>query len=295
MTIKNKIFNRLLLIVGMMILLQPAIFAQEADSIRVRQKGWFAGLTFGASQSQISEAGMLSVSALQNSGLSGLTGSAVAGYAFSDYFGISSGIRYLSFNNQVTLNSYQNKFNTTDSENEAYERQVSGTGIIEKQTIGLLGVPVCLNFRIPVGRRAGFSLKTGIDLVVPVEKKYHSSGTLTYKGYYSKYNVLLENLPAYGFPTNALQSADGALDLKPLWLDASASIGVDFFIRKNLQAAIAVNFTQSLSDVQSYSSPDKFQLSTDINQINSMMGGSSKTTLQSTGLEFSLRYYLTRK
>ena len=223
-----------------------------------------------------------------------MTGSVDVGYSFSDYFGLSTGISYGSFNGQVTLASYQNKFNTTDSENEAYERQVSGTNIKEDQTIAFLGVPVWLNFGIPFTKRTGLSVRAGIEMAVPIKKNYHSGGIFTYKGYYPKYNVLLENLPAYGFPTNAVIATDGVLELNPFCIGASVAAGIDFFITRMIQSSIAVCYTQSLSGIQAYASPEKFQLSSDALRINSMMGGSSKATDRSTWLKISLRYYLSR-
>lgn len=295
MKVSTSAFKRLLFILYLMIIFHYGIDAQESDSIRSRQRGLFIGLTLGASQSQIVNEGMLSVSGLINGKSNGMTGSAEVGYSFSEYFGISSGISYSSVHGEVTLNSYQNKFNTVDSENETYERQVSGTNITEKQNIDLLGIPVFLNFRFPFNKRIGFSIRTGIDMVFPIVKNYHSGGTFTYKGYYPKYNVLLENLPAYGFPTNANIATNGGLALKPLCFDASASAGFDMFIKRNLQAAIAFYYTKSLSSILAYDSPEKFRLSTDVDQINSMMGGSSKSTIQSMGLSITLRYYLPRR
>ena len=268
--------------------------AQLVDSSKTRPHGLYVGFSLASYQSFISQEGMLSVSGLNNLGKPGISGTVELGYSLSDHFVISSGITFVSLNNQVTLKTYQNKFNTTDTENETYERQVTGTNITEDQNIACLGIPVNLNLRIPIGRKLGFSLRAGIDMTIPVKKNYHTSGTFTYKGYYPKYNVLLENLPAYGFPNQAVISADGQLDLKPVCFDGSFSGGLDFRINKRIQAIIAYCYTHSLTEIQSYGAPEKFQLSPDISQINSMMGGSTKVNFQSAGVLFTLRFYLTR-
>ena len=266
----------------------------QVDSIRTKQHGLFVGLSVSPYQSQISQVGILSVSALNSIAKMAISGTVEIGYSLSDHFGISSGISFLSFNSQVTLKAYQNKFTTIDTEKEVYERQVTATNITEDQKIAYLGIPVNLNLRLPLGSKIGFSLRAGVDMALPVSKNYHSSGTFTYKGYYPKYNVLLENLPAYGFPDKASISADGKLELQPIYFGAAVSVGLDFFIRKNLQAVLAFNYAQSLTTLQSYSSPEKFQLSSDLNQIKSMMGGSNKVNVQSAGVIFTLRYYLTK-
>jgi len=292
MKVKIIVIRQLLFTAFLMLGSQHEVFSQGADSSKVKQPGLFVGLSMGSSQSQIINEGMLSVSGLLSSKKNAVMESVEIGYFFSDYVGLSSGISFVSYHGHVTLNSYQNKFNTTDSENEAYERQVSGTGIKEVQNIGYLSVPICLNIRFPLNKTIGLFLQTGVDVAVPLIKNYHSSGTFTYKGYYPAYNVLLENLPAYGFPSNTSIVTDGKLELKPLCFDAIASAGFDFFIQEKMQIAFVAYYNQSLSNISAYTLPEKFQLSSDVNQINSLMGESSKVTIQSMGLKVMLRYYL---
>jgi len=268
------------------------LFSQEVDSVRVIQPGLFVGLSLGPAQSQIINDGILAVSDLRSDKQTTFGVSTEVGYFFSKHFGISSGIGFVSYNAQVTLDTYQSKFNTVDSENETYERQVSGSGIKEVQKVGYLCVPVCLDLRLPLGKAIGFCVQAGMNLAVPVSKKYTSSGTFTYKGYYPAYNVLLENLPAYGFPSNISSVSAGALKIKPLGFNAIASAGFDFIVQKKITLALAVNYSRSLSNISGYSSPEKFQLSPDVNQVNSMMGGSSKASVQSLGVNVTLRYFL---
>jgi len=270
------------------------IFSQEADSSKVKRPGLFVGLTLGTVQSQINNEGILSVSDIRSGKKNSLMGTLEIGYFFSDYFGLSSGFGFISYNSQATLNSYENKFNTTDSENEAYERQVSGTNVKEEQKIGFLSVPICLNIRMPINKKMGLFIQTGVDGAVPFIKKYHSSGTFTYKGYYPAYNVLLENLPVYGFPSNTSLVNDGKLELKPLCFDIIAAAGINIFIQKQMQIAISAFYNRSLSNISAYTLPEKFQLSTKVNQINSLMAGSGKATVQSVGLKITLRCFLTK-
>ena len=295
MNFKTMRVRQLLFTAFLMFIAHHAIFCQVADSSKVKQPGLFIGLAVGSVQSQINHEGMLSVADLYSGKRNGVMGSAEIGYFFSDYIGLSSGLGFISCKGQVTLNSYQNKFNTTDSENETYERQVSGTNIKEMQNIGFLSIPVYLNIRLPLNKKMGLFLQTGIEGTVPLTKNYQSSGNFTYKGYYPAYNVLLENLPAYGFPSNTSIATNGKLKLKPLILNAVAAAGFDFFIQKKMQIAFAAFYNQSLSNISAYTLPEKFQLSSDVNQINSLMGGSSKATIQSMGLRITLRYYLSSR
>jgi len=266
-------------------------FSQEADSTVVKP-GLFVGLSFGPSQSSISNEGILSVANLVSSSQNSFGGVAEIGYFFSKSIGVSSGIGYSLYKSQLELGTYQNKFNTTDSENEAYERQVSGTDIKETQKVGFLSLPVCLDIRLPLSKKMGFFFQTGINLAIPVTKKYSSSGTFTYKGYYPAYNVLLQNLPSYGFPSNVNSVTNGSLEIKSMNVNALVSVGFDFLIQKNIQFGIAAFYSKSLLNISDYPSPDKFQLSSDSNQINSLMGGSNKASVQSIGVNIRLRYFL---
>jgi len=292
MKIRKISIIHIFLIAFMMIYSQYELYSQEADSSRVVQPGLFVGVSFGPSQTYIENGGILSVSNLVSNKQTSFGGLVEVGYFFSNYFGLSSGIGFVSYNTQLTLAAYQNKFNTTDTENEAYERQVSGSNIKEEQKIGFLSVPFCLNIRLPLSKSIGFFLQTGINMAVTLNKKHTSSGTFTFKGYYPAYNVLLENLPAYGFPNNYNSFSSGEMKIKPVNFNAVATAGFDFFVQKNIQIGIAATYSKSLSNISAYTSPEKFQLSSDVNHINSFMGGSSKVSVESLGLTIMVRYYL---
>jgi len=75
-------------------------------------------------------------------------------------------------------------------------------------------------------------------------------------------------------------------------VNALVSVGFDFLIQKNIQFGIAAFYSKSLLNISDYPSPDKFQLSSDSNQINSLMGGSNKASVQSIGVNIRLRYFL---
>lgn len=286
-----KSILKILLIAFLMICSQYAMFSQSTAFRNVKYNGLFFGFTAGQSQSHIVNEGALSVSGLISNKMDTYNGSFEIGYFFSRFFGLSTGIGFDANKTQLTLNTYENKFMTSDSENESYERRVSGTDIKELQAVDFLTVPLCLNLRIPFTRTMGLFLQAGANVSFPLNKSYSGSGTFTYKGYYSAFNVLLENLPSYGFPNNHLTAADGELEIQEYTFNAIASAGLDFFVWKKLQIAAAAFYSKSLSDISAYATPDNFQLSSDVDQINSMMGG-SKVSLESMGIKISLRYFL---
>jgi hypothetical protein len=295
MRLVTKYFRHILLAALIIICYHHEVFSQEADSITYKQKGLYIGFGLGPSQSQIINTSTSSVSGLISGKRNSFFGTAEIGYFFSRYIGVSSGIGYNLYSSKLSLNTYQNLVNAFDSENEAYELRVSGYDISEEQKIGYLSIPLCLNLRLPFGKSAGFFLQPGVSMAIPLSMKFQSTGTFTYKGYYPAYNVMLENLPDYGFPTDLSSATDGNLELTPLSLNAVVSAGFDFFIQNKFQIAIAASYERSLSDISEYPSPDNFQLSSEVNKINSLMGGSSNTITQSMGLKIIFRFYLKHK
>jgi hypothetical protein len=283
-----------LIIISTLLLIQyrDEIFSQGTDLSLKNKPGLFAGINLGVGQAEILNVGIQSVSELLTNKKSSFSGSVEIGYFLSNNIGLSSGIGFVTYNTQVNLSTYQNKFITTDSENESYERRISGTDIEEFQKISFLTIPITANIRLPFNRLTGFFIQPGLNLSVPLGNNYESSGIFSFKGYYAVDNVELTNLTAYDFPSNINSKSGGKLELKSLVINAIAAVGVDYYIQKNIQVAMAACYNKSLSGISEYASPDKFQLSAEPDQINSVMGGSSKVTTQAIGLRISLRYFL---
>lgn len=294
MKIKLIYTTKVLFTAFLVICTQYEIFSQITDYRRVKHAGLFFGFNGGPSQTSITNKETLSVSGLLSNRMNAYFGSVEIGYFFSRHIGLSTGIGFDSYKTQLTLNSYENNFNTVDSENEPYERQVTGININEVQEIGFIYVPIYLNFRLPLtkSKSVDLFLQAGANLAVPISKNYTSNGTFTYKGYYPKYNVLFENLPDFGFIGNHNTVSSGELKLQQYNFNAIGSGGFDIFIQKKIQLAFAVSYSQSLTNISAYDLPDKFQLSSDVDQMNSLMGGCRNVSLQSMGIKISLRYFL---
>ena len=259
--------------------------------------GLFYGLSLGPSKTKIVNSGSVYDPDLMNSKLNSVFGTAEIGYFFSDYIGISTGLGYASYKTKLNLNTFQKNFDAIDSENETFNMRVTGTGIQELQTVDFLSIPVCIQFNLPFNQTLGLFLKAGINFSLPISNKYNSSGIFTYKGYYPKYNVLLDSLPAHGFVKNKLVESKGTLNINKICFNTLLSLGFNVNITNAVQIGLAANFNNALLK-ESYSSrlantsPDKFQLTPDANHINSFIEGSSHATAQSVGFEFTFRFFV---
>lgn len=269
---------------------QNGLFSQNNYS-NSSKSGLFFGISLEPSQSLISNKGASPIPGLLYNKMNSFFGSADIGYYFSKNIGVSSGIGIISYNTNITLPSYESRWLRIDSEQIEYEQRVSGSKINEKQNVVCLSIPINLNLRLLLGNIIGFFVQPGISINVPLTQRFENSGIFSYKGYYSIYNILLEDLPGYGFPSNLKNYTYGDLELSPFFINATASVGFDFNIQKNAQFAIAATYCKSLTNISAYSLPDKFQVSTEPNQINSLMGASSNISAQSIGITFILRYY----
>ena len=292
-----KIYAKKLLFITILIfccLQKPA--AQQTASYSDDHQGLFFGLSYGLSQSKITFEGAPATLNLTTTMKPASLGSLELGYTFSKYFGLSSGLGFISYRNQLKLANYQNEFTTIDSENEQYDMTVTGTDITEEQKIDLLTIPFCIHLRLPLSESMGLFVKSGINISIPINKKYTSSGTFSYKGYYSKYNVTFENLPDIGFPSDKSISNTSDLKLNALYFTPTVSGGLYFNLEPNIQINLAANYNATVlkeapSSVMANSPTNQFKLSPDIDHVNSLMGISNKVNASSIGIEFTLRFY----
>ena len=267
--------------------------SQTTDTVKKKKPGFYVGISIGPSQTTIKNTGTSAISNLISTSQSAFSGSVEAGYFFSKYLGLSTGISYILYKSQLTLDAYQNSYTTVDSENDIFEMRVTGQGIKELQTVDLLSIPLCVNLRVPFSKKIGMYFKGGINMAFSMNQKYTSTGTFTYKGFYPAYNDLLENLPAYGFPTDKSVTETGQLKLKTSGISPIISAGFDYVIQKKMQIAVEFSFSNtSLGVKEVTTSLDKFQLSPDAEHVNSFSGGSSKISASSVGVEITFKYFL---
>lgn len=273
-------------------MLQNQAFSQEEVTTQKTTHSAYIGLTIGSSDSYVTNQGTNFISELSALNKRTLYGSAELGIMLSRHFGLSLGVGYIPFSTKLSLENYQGNYEDVDLDYETYERQVFGNAINELQKIGFLSIPVSLQLRLPVGNKLGIFVKPGVNVAFPIIKTYETNGTFSFKGYYPAYNVLFEDIPEYGFPSNASSYAKGNLDLKPYCLIGSVSAGVDFSLSEFAQIAVAVQYNRSLLNISNSTQTENYILSTKVNEIKSFMGNSSNVTAGFIGIDMSIRFLL---
>ncbi len=268
---------------------------QSNISEKWKKPGFFFGTGTGLAKTNIINRGIQTSSSPENNSDRefSLSGFVEAGYFFSEKFGILTRLSYHStygfyYNQEI----YNNQYFTFDSENDPHELIVTGSDIGGNHEIEMLSVPLTIIKRFPVNEKIAFVIQPAIQLFFPLSSRFESGGYFTYKGYFPAYNVLLENLPEYGFATNLHSVTEGRSDLKPISFGANLAAGLDYLISKRLILVLTAYHDRSLTSISHFSSPDEL-VSTETAQLDGSIRGSHETKLKSTGVIFTVRYFLT--
>lgn len=285
------ILQKVFVVIVAVILCHEICYCQQESSEDLRPPGFSLGFGLTPSLSQIKSINPSGVNLNYEKKYS-LSGYMEIGYFFTRNIGLTTGLNYSSYSTNLRADSYTDKLDTIDQENDAYELRIAGKDIREKQHVGILGIPVCINMRFNPAKDFGVYLQAGINIAIPLENSYETNGAFTYSGYFPIYNVVLADLPEYGFPTNLSTSNDGNLKLKPVVYCVVASAGIDYIVNNKFQLLFGVSLNKSLESISEYTPAEKFRLTTGANDLNSFMEGSSNVLLQSLGINFGLRYFI---
>jgi hypothetical protein len=267
-------------------------YSQGTDSRSSSGSKMYAGIFINPLKTGIANEKFSSGSTLNNASGSGLNIAIEGGYFFTDLLGVSIGAGYGSYAATVSMDSYTTSYTTTDTENESYEMRISGKAISENQKISFISIPVCLNVKYPFTEKIGGYAKAGISFNIPLSKTYAGSGTFTYDGYYPAYPVLLQNVPAYGFPTDLSTVASGDLQINSFNIGIVASGGAYYALNDNMQILIGIQFNKSIGNISGYKADANYRLTSKATELNSVMGGSTTAGVQAIGLSIGFKYYL---
>jgi hypothetical protein len=282
---------RILSVVTFMLLFHSEVKSQGTDLVQGKHKKFYVSFNISPVKTSLINTGTDSIADLSSNSVNSLGCSVEAGYFFSSNFGLSAGIGFSTYTGDLTLGNYHTSYDTIDSDNEDYTRLISGSSISETQKISFINIPLALNFRIPLNDKFGFYLQTGATILLPIKNTYSSSGIFTYEGYYPKYNITISDVPFEGFVKDYPNSSDAELKIKSFNADLFASAGIEFSIRKKVQLLLGFTYSKILSDFAEYDQPENFILSSQPDQMKSMMEGSSKVTASSMGFKLSFRYF----
>jgi hypothetical protein len=286
--------RHILLTVFLIVSSHTILYSQGTSISTGKQQRIYLGFNICPVMTGIINDGSFTTGKLNSIKKGSVSGAIEAGYTFSDYFGVSTGIGFGSYSSNISLDSYNVSYDTTDSDTpkETYSRIITGDNISEIEKISFVIIPLVLNLNLPVNDKFGFYFQTGVNFSIPVSKSYSTSGTFTYEGFYSAYNLHITGIDYEGFKKNYNSTDAGELSIKSFNIELIASAGARMTLNDKVQISLGILYNKLMSDISDYSSTDKFRLSSVPDQMRSIMEGSTKTTASSMGLKISLRYYL---
>jgi len=193
-------------------------------SLKAQEKGGNIYFNLGGGSHSLS----YSTPYATSKGAFGFTISGGYNYYFSKNMGISLGVGINSFGSSGELNGLLTSA-SIDMEGADYEHRNYFTHWTEKQSGYMLGIPLGIIYRTHFAKKAGLSATLGIKYLVPVKATYEvTGGDLVSTGFYSQWNLELENLPQYGFPT-LNNKPSGEVKLRS-GLSLYADLGITFRI-----------------------------------------------------------------
>jgi len=219
-------------------------------------------------------------------------GTLEAGYYFSSHIGISSGIGYGSYISELTLNSYSAVINTTDGDNDNYQRHIQGTDLSENQKIGFIHVPLLINLQWLIGQRSGLEIQSGVNFNIPISKKYSSQGIFSYTGFYPEYNITFANIPYENFSNDVKNEASDNLLIKSFSPELAIAGNFFMMLQDNIRLSAGLIYNNIISNISGYQAAEDFVLSSKPSEMNSFMESSSNVTDSALGFRIGIRYYM---
>lgn len=290
----TKISLKFFLVVISIFMTVGISFSQGTDSrtLLSRQKVFYLAVNLNPMEAGISNNSSEIFEGIEITPKLSFGASLEAGYFFTPFLGISMGVGYNSWTQEIGLKKYETNYSTTDSEDEFYEMRVAGNTIKEIQTYNVLICPVSLIMRIQFTEKLGLFLQPGINVGIPLNTTYNSSGIFSYSGYYPAYPVLLENIPEYGFPRDLSTSVSEPIFTKSLWTAINLSGGVTRSMGNNIDIGLQVNYYRSNGDIIEKPVINDIKISSQANELRSFSEFSTVSGASGYGVVFSIRYFI---
>lgn len=204
-------------------------------------------------------------------------------YMFTRGFGLGTGISFGSYStiNKIDAYSQESSFTQTDIDNDVYIPIFAINNFTEQITVSATEIPFLLKFRTGKGNTAVY-----LDFGV-IYSLYSGSmvlnGSTSKKGRYPELaNVIIDNVPEYGFEDNNYNNNNIDMTLSPSGLAAYTSIGVSIPLYQGLFLKIGANARYGITNVY-----DKTQHTVD---YISLIQSPGKTSLLSAVGEVGISY-----
>lgn len=225
-------------------------------------------------------------------------------FMFTKGFGLGTGIKFGNYTPTLVLESLNGMQSFTlpdfaDTDGDVYNPVYYIDGLEERRTIQTFDIPLLMKFR--TGSK-GFSLYLDMGVVYTKYRKIYNSysGTVTRKGFYPEYNVLLEQLEEYDYYDNKMFMPEDSYEipiqnLPNLGLSGLFSIGFSIAPYKNILIKIGATTCYGFQNDVSYDQTDQSLGMPKIDFYNTTGVSLGQTLLHSFSADFGIYYRILGK
>ena len=153
-------------------------------------------------------------------------------YSLTDHIGIGSGIEFAQYKQEVSLITGTTTFSNfeVDQSGSAFVYNISTSNYNEKQTLNAIQIPLFLQYKKNINKGIDFNFRAGAKYFLPVDYKIKASAnSVTASGYYPDVNLIITDLPEYGFGNQANYAATGEYPTKGIFM-SSFELGFTFAV-----------------------------------------------------------------
>jgi hypothetical protein len=167
-------------------------------------------------------------------------------YSLTDHIGIGSGVEFAQYKQKVFFNQAATTLTNfeVDATGSAFVYSVTTGNYKESQTLQAIQIPLFLQYKRNINKGVDFNFRAGVKYFLPVNYKIKSSA-VSVKGsaYYPDVNLVIDDLPEYGFGNQTNYAASGEYNTKGV-LMSTFELGFTFQMGKK-DALYAAMFLDS--------------------------------------------------
>ena len=183
-------------------------------------------------------------------------------------FGLGSGISIDYLNCKTESSQFsQEKYNYIDIQSDTCQVLITGQDFSEKDNMIKATVPLFVEFKKKLGKKASLSIQTGVNVSIPLSANYSATGSFSRWGYYDELNSQpITDDGVYNYFTNEKIDFSGNIEYNSLLAEGFVKLKTNFNVFKNkpdnsfeIGLVFSVPFTSSTnysypqSKIQNYS------------------------------------------
>lgn len=166
-----------------------------------------------------------------------LGGAIKAGYIYSltNHIGIGTGLEFSQYKQEVSLENSSSTFTNyeVDPTGSAFVYNVTTDNYKEEQKLHAIQIPLFLQYKTNINKGVDFNFRAGAKYFLPVNYKIKATADyVNGTGYYPDVNLIIDDLPEYGFGGQSNYSQSGEYDTKGVIM-SSFELGFTFDMGSN--------------------------------------------------------------